>query len=149
NNKEKPVVIIHRAIMGSFERFMAFILEKNCGYLPIWLTPIQVRILPLSEKFINYAQKIYQEIKKINIEVEIDNRNDTLNKKIKEAEILHVPYIIIIGEKEEKNELISLRCPTYYKQKYKLEDGEMSLEKFISIFSKLSKNIAYCYESKT
>lgn len=139
NNQPKPVVIIHRAIMGSFERFMAFLLEKTCGYLPVWLAPIQAKILPLSDKFLGYAQKIYEKLKAINVEVELDGRSESLNKKIREAELLHIPYILILGPKEEKNNSISIRCPEVYKQKYKLKEGEMKLNKFISEIEKRIK----------
>ena len=141
NNKEKPTVIIHRAIMGSFERFMAFLLEKHCGYLPIWITPVQVKILPVSNKSSNYAQKIFNELKKINIEVKLDDRNETLSKKIREAEIEHIPYILILGEKEEKNYSVNIRHPNEYKQKYKtLKNGEVSLKNFILEIKKIKNN---------
>ncbi|MGC8776004.1 MAG: His/Gly/Thr/Pro-type tRNA ligase C-terminal domain-containing protein, partial [Minisyncoccia bacterium] len=139
--KEKPVVIIHRAIMGSFERFMAFLLEKTCGYLPLWLSPLQVKILPISDKFINYSQKILKILKENNIEVELDNRNETLGKKIREAELMHIPYILIIGEKEKNNNLVSIRHPEEYLKKYsEFKNGELKLQNFIDKIQNEIKN---------
>lgn len=131
-NKERPVVIIHRAIMGSFERFMAFLLEKTCGYLPLWISPIQVKILPINDKLISYVQKVEAELKKNNIEVEIDLRSETLGKKIREAEMLHIPYIVIIGEKEEKNNSVSIRHPEEYQKRYSdFKNMELDLNHFL------------------
>ncbi|MDW8279959.1 MAG: threonine--tRNA ligase [bacterium] len=131
--KEQPVVIVHRAIMGSFERFMAFLLEKTCGYLPLWISSVQVKILPINDKLISYAEKIKEELKKNNIDVEIDYRNETLSKKIREAEIMHIPYIVIVGEKEQKNNSVSIRHPEEYQKKYSnFKNSEMSLENFIN-----------------
>jgi threonyl-tRNA synthetase len=130
--KEKPIVIAHRAIMGSFERFMAFLLEKTCGYLPLWIAPIQVKILPISDKFINYSEKILKTLKENNIEAELDHRNETLSKRIREAELMHIPYILIIGEKEEKNNSVSIRHPEEYLKKYSnFKNGELKLKDFI------------------
>ena len=132
DGKEKPVIIIHRAIFGSFDRFFAFLIEKNCGYLPLWLSPLQVKILPISDKFIKYSEKILKLLKKNDIRAEIDSRPETLSKKIREAEIKHIPYILIIGEKEEKNNSVSIRHPDAYKQKNKeFKDEELPLENFI------------------
>jgi threonyl-tRNA synthetase len=132
DGKEKPVIIIHRAIFGSFDRFFAFLIEKNCGYLPLWLSPLQVKILPISDKFIKYSEKILKLLKENDIRAEIDSRPETLSKKIREAEIKHTPYILIIGEKEEKNNSVSIRHPDAYKQKNKeFKDEELPLENFI------------------
>jgi threonyl-tRNA synthetase len=131
--KEKPIIVIHRAILGSFERFIAFLLEKTCGYLPLWLTPVQVEILTVSKKTVKYANKILNELKKENIRVKLNDKDETIGKKIREAEIKHIPYILIIGEKEKQNNYISIRSPQGYKQKNPkvFYDNQMSLSAFI------------------
>lgn len=100
-NKQTPV-IIHRAILGSFERFIGILTEHYQGSFPIWLSPVQVVILPVSEKFVNYAQKVYETFKNSGIRVELDNSNNTLGNKIREATLQKVPYMCIIGGQEEE-----------------------------------------------
>jgi threonyl-tRNA synthetase len=136
--KEKPIIVIHRAILGSFERFIAFLLEKTCGYLPLWLAPVQVEILTVSKKTVKYANKILNELKKENIRVKLNDKDETIGKKIREAEIKHIPYILIIGEKEKQNNYISIRSPQGYKQKNPkvFYDNQMSLSAFISKIKK-------------
>lgn len=106
--KQKPI-IIHRAILGSVERFIAVLLEHTSGALPVWLAPVQTIILPVSEKHLGYAEKVTEELKKNDIRIEIDLRNESVNKKIRDAEIQKIPYIIVVGDKEEKAENITIR----------------------------------------
>lgn len=108
NKKHRPV-IIHRAPFGSLERFIAILLEHTAGKLPFWLAPEQVAILPISDKFIDYAKKIENELKKNEIRCFLDNRDEKIGKKIRESEISKVPYMIIIGEKEERENKVSIR----------------------------------------
>lgn len=108
NEKERPVMI-HRAPFGSIERFFAVLLEHTAGKLPIWLSPDQVSILPISEKYFDYANSIFEKLKSAEIRTIIDLRNEKLNKKIREAEMLKVPFLLIVGEKEEKDNTISVR----------------------------------------
>ncbi len=108
NNREKNPIIIHRAILGSYERFLGFLLEKTKGDLPLWLSPIQVVILPISDKNLDYAQKILQMIKEKNFRAEIWSE-ESLSKRILFAEEEKIPIMVIVGEKEEKNNTISLR----------------------------------------
>ncbi len=133
DNTEKPVIIIHRAIMGSFDRFMAFLIEKTCGNLPLWLSPVQAVILPISEKQNDYAEKILGELKKENIRAEIPDSNETLGKRIREAEIKKIPYILIVGDKEIAADSVSVR------QRIKGDLGALKLEKLIE---KLKKEIS-------
>jgi threonyl-tRNA synthetase len=112
---EKPVVIVHRAILGSFERFTAFLIEKTGGNLPVWLVPTQVQLLPVSEKVISYASEIESNMREANIRVFLDNTPETLNKRIREAELSKIPYLAIVGEKEQTEKTISLRN-TYTKE---------------------------------
>ncbi len=106
---EKNVVIIHRAIMGSFERFFAFLVEKTCGNLPLWLAPIQARILAVSVKQKPYAEKLLAELQKNNIAAELAPTDETLGKRIREAELEKVPYVLVVGGKEEKNNSVAVR----------------------------------------
>lgn len=129
--KEKPFVI-HRALIGSFERFFAFLIEYYAGAFPVWLAPVQVKILPIADRNLKYAKKVADELIEKNIRVEIDERNETLPAKIRYAQLEKVPYMLIIGDKEEKNKKLSLRLRT------EKNIGEISLKSFIE---KVEKNI--------
>ncbi len=109
DGKDKKPYMIHRALLGSLERFFGVLIEHYKGDFPLWLSPEQVRILPLSEKFLNYAKKIEEFAKKEGIRCKIDSENEKLGYKVRRAEIEKVPYIFIVGKKEEENETVSLR----------------------------------------
>lgn len=109
DNKLHRPIIIHRAPFGSLERFIAVLLEHTCGNLPLWLIPYQVIIITISKKHINYARNVLNLLYKSNIRVFIDDRNEKIQKKIRDAEIQKIPFIIILGDNEEKNKLISVR----------------------------------------
>jgi len=106
--KQKPWVI-HRAIFGSFERFIGIMLEHFNGALPFWLSPVQVKILTINEKLENYAKEIENTLKEKNIRVELDLRNESIGKKIRESEMQKIPYIFVVGEKEEKENKVAVR----------------------------------------
>ena len=108
NQKHRPVMI-HRAPFGSMERFVAVLLEHTAGKLPVWLTPEQAVVLPISEKFNDYAEKVVKELDKYDIRAIIDDRNEKIGKKIRDNELKRVPYLLIVGEKEVQNEEISVR----------------------------------------
>jgi len=108
DGSKKHPVMIHRAILGSVERFIAVLLEHTAGSLPSWLPPVQAKILTVSDKHLEYAKKVAKEMG--NIRVEIDARNESINKKIRDAETQKVPYIIVVGDKEEKEENITVRA---------------------------------------
>lgn len=118
-------VMLHAAIMGSIERFLSVLIEHYAGAFPVWLSPVQVAILPISDNQNDWAEKIYEELKAESIRVEINKNNETLGKKIREAEMQKIPYILIIGEKEENAKTIAIR------QRGKGDMGQMKLEKFI------------------
>ncbi|WP_185860873.1 threonine--tRNA ligase [Blattabacterium cuenoti] len=109
NNEKYRPVMIHRAPFGSLERIIAIMIEHTKGNLPLWVVPNQAVILPISEKYIVYAKKILNLMLGYNIRVFIDNRNEKINKKIRDSEENKIPYMIILGNKEEKNEMMSLR----------------------------------------
>jgi threonyl-tRNA synthetase len=107
--KERPV-IIHRAIMGSFDRFFAFLTEQTGGNFPLWLSPIQVKILPVSsKKHIDYAKKVKALLLENNIRVQIDGNNESIGKKIREAEKQKIPYMLVVGDKEIKSSSVAVR----------------------------------------
>ena len=102
-------VVIHRAILGSSDRFIAFLLEETKGNLPLWLSPVQVRILPITDNQFDYSNSLKEELVKSGIRVELDDRNEKTGYKIREAELHKIPYMLIIGEKEEQAKLVSVR----------------------------------------
>ena len=108
NEKHRPVMI-HRAPFGSMERFVAVLLEHTAGKLPLWLTPEQAVILPISEKFNAYAEKVVQELDEYGVRAIIDDRNEKIGKKIRDNELKKIPYLLIVGEQEEKNGEVSVR----------------------------------------
>ncbi len=100
NNQPEVPLIIHRAPLGTHERFIGFLLEHYAGKFPTWLAPLQVKILPISDKFMDYANTILQKLKNADIRAEIDDRNEKIGKKIRDTELARVPYMLVIGEKE-------------------------------------------------
>ena len=123
NAAETPL-IIHRAPLGTHERFIGFLLEHYAGKFPTWLAPLQVKILPISDKFMDYAQKVMAHLKKENVRVEIDDRSEKIGKKIRDTELARVPYMLILGEKEVNDQTVSLR------KQGKGDAGSQSLESF-------------------
>ncbi|MDR2402013.1 MAG: threonine--tRNA ligase [Cytophagales bacterium] len=109
NNEKEIPVMIHRAPFGSIERFIAVLLEHTSGKLPVWLAPDQVTVLPISEKYFGYANEVYQKFKTADIRSIIDLQNEKLNKKIREAELMKIPFLVIVGEREEQEKNISVR----------------------------------------
>jgi threonyl-tRNA synthetase len=108
NTPETPL-IIHRAPLGTHERFIGFLLEHYAGKLPVWLAPLQVKVLPISDKFLGYAQKVLQKLKKADIRAELDDRSEKIGKKIRDTELMRVPYMLVIGEKEMSEEKVAVR----------------------------------------
>lgn len=122
--KERPVVI-HRAIGGSIERFMAVMIEHFAGAFPLWLAPVQIQIVPVAEKFNDYAFDLRTQFNRAGFRVRVDDSDDSFSKKIRNAELLKVPYMVIVGEKEESDKTVSVRV---YKTKEQLT---MSVQEFI------------------
>src|SRR5438552_9690824 len=108
NEPETPICI-HRAPLGTHERFIGFLIEHYAGEFPVWLSPLQVKILPISDKFLDYAKTILHKLKKADIRVEIDDRNEKIGKKIRDAELVKVPYMLVVGEKEMNEEKAAVR----------------------------------------
>ena len=108
NESEIPL-IIHRAPLGTHERFIGFLLEHYAGKLPLWLSPLQVKVLPISDKFMDYAKSVSDKLKKADIRSEVDDRNEKIGKKIRDTEMMKVPYMLIVGEKEMNEGQVSVR----------------------------------------
>lgn len=124
--KERPV-IIHRAIMGSFDRFFAFLVEKTAGNFPAWLAPTQVKIVPISEeKFGGYAKTVANKLSSANVRVEIDATNESLGKRIRNAEKQKIPYVLVVGEKEMTAETVAVRS------RDRGDEGAIKLTEFIT-----------------
>lgn len=123
-DKVRPY-IIHRTSMGCYERTLAWLIEKYAGAFPTWLAPEQVRVLPISEKYLDYAAKVAEELKANGIRVETDRRSEKIGYKIREARLKKVPYMIVVGQKEEEDQVISVRS------RFKGDEGQMQLDAFV------------------
>lgn len=108
-NKPEIPLIIHRAPLGTHERFIGFLLEHYAGKFPLWLAPLQVKILPISDKFMDYCNEILAHCKANGIRAEIDDRSEKIGRKIRDTEIAHIPYMFVVGEKEMNDKAVSLR----------------------------------------
>jgi threonyl-tRNA synthetase len=109
DGEEKEPFVIHRALSGSFERFFAFLIEHHGGDFPLWLAPEQVRIIPISENHTEYAQKVYKLLKDVDIRVDIDDRNKSMQSRIRDAEKMKIPYVAVVGDKEIETDTVSVR----------------------------------------
>lgn len=116
--KEEQPVVIHRSSIGAFERTIAYLLEKTAGKLPVWLSPLQAIVLPVSERFTNYANEVLAKLREKNIRAEISDSNETLGKRIREAELQKIPYVLVVGKKEEKEKTVNVR---HYKERQREE----------------------------
>jgi len=111
DNSKHKVVMIHRALLGSIERFIGILVEHYAAKLPLWLAPVQVRILTVADRFEDYAKKIKEEFEKNNIRIEVDSRAESIGYKVREAQHQKIPLILTVGEKEEKNKAVAVRTP--------------------------------------
>jgi threonyl-tRNA synthetase len=109
DNEPETPLIIHRAPLGTHERFIGFLLEHYAGKFPVWLAPLQAKILPISDKFMPYAQEVLSALRKAGVRAEIDDRNEKIGKKIRDTELMKVPYMLVIGEKEMTEGQLSIR----------------------------------------
>jgi threonyl-tRNA synthetase len=126
DNKTDTPLIIHRAPLGTHERFIGFLLEHYAGKFPVWLAPLQVKILPISDKFMEYAKSVLHQLKKADIRAEIDERSEKVGKKIRDTELLRVPYMLVIGEKEMNENKVAVR------RQGKGDLGTKNISEFIS-----------------
>ena len=126
--KKQTPVMIHRAILGSMERFIGFYLEKTGGEFPLWLSPVQVKIVPISEKTNSYAQAVKQKLMVSGFRVEIDDAAETLGKRIRQSEMEKIPYILVVGEREEKDKKVTVRS------RHTAEQPTITLKEFTSSY---------------
>ncbi|KMQ51452.1 Threonyl-tRNA synthetase [Chitinispirillum alkaliphilum] len=126
DGEKKRPVMIHRALLGSMERFIGILLEHFGGDMPVWLSPVQCRVLPISDKYLDYATELKEKGRKAGIRIELDNRNEKIGYKIRDAELKKIPFMAIAGEKEQETGTVSLRRHT------KGDLGTISADEFIS-----------------
>lgn len=126
NNEPEVPLIIHRAPLGTHERFIGFLLEHYAGKFPVWLAPVQVKVLPISDKFLPYAQEVQGKLRAAGVRAEVDDRNEKIGKKIRDTELYKVPYMLIVGEKEMNENKVSVR------RQGKGDAGAKSVEAFMN-----------------
>ncbi len=127
NNQKVRPVVIHRAILGSLDRFVAFLLEETKGVLPVWLCPVQVKVLNIADSHLEYANKVKDVLLNNGVRVELDSRNEKIGKKIREAQLEKVPYMLIIGDKEVEEGKVSVR------HRKEGDKGAMGLDDFVEL----------------
>ena len=109
DSRDHQPIMIHRALMGSLERFFGVLIEHYAGAFPLWMAPVQAKVLNITDAQLDYAEKVYQELRKANVRVEKDSRNEKLNYKIREAQLAKIPYMVIIGDKEKDTDTVTVR----------------------------------------
>ena len=125
NGEKARPWIIHRTSMGCYERTLAWLIEHYAGKFPTWLCPEQVRVLPISEKYIDYANKVADELKKNDVDVTVDNRSEKIGYKIREARLDKLPYMLVVGAQEEEEGTVSVRS------RFEGNEGTKSLDEFV------------------
>ena len=130
NGEKQRPYIIHRTSLGCYERTLAWLIEKYAGKFPTWLCPEQVRVLPISEKYADYAEKVRKELARNNVDVTVDNRSEKIGYKIRDARLNKVPYMLVVGQQEEEQGLVSVRS------RYEGNEGQKSIEEFVDAICK-------------
>nr|WP_297708165.1 threonine--tRNA ligase [uncultured Butyrivibrio sp.] len=134
--RHRPIML-HRVVFGSIDRFIGILIEHYAGKFPVWLSPVQVKILPVSDKFLDYSEEIANALREQDIRVELDNRNEKLGYKIREARMEKVPYMIVVGEKELHANMVSVRARDMEPEKADM--GQMSVEEFVKLVKKTNR----------
>ena len=134
-NKKTPIMI-HRAIFGSFDRFIGIITEHFAGAFPTWLAPVQIRILPIADKHKEYSEKLKKQLEDLDLKVELDEREEKIGYKIREAQLQKIPYMLIIGDKEVEANAVGVRS------RKDGDIGQMSVEDFVQKIQEEIKNFA-------
>ncbi|MBP5779408.1 MAG: threonine--tRNA ligase, partial [Campylobacter sp.] len=137
NNEKKQPVMLHRAILGSFERFIGILIEHTAGELPFWLCPTQIAIIPISENHVAYAKEIADKLRNLEIDSEIFSKNETLNKRIRTAEKQKVPMIIVLGDNEVNEKSVALR------DRRERTQSNLSLEEFLNLCKQKSSEVNF------
>jgi len=133
NQKHRPYMI-HRAIFGSIERFIGVLLEHYAGFLPVWLSSVQVKIIPIADKHLEYAETVKQKLLENDNRVELDDRNERMNKKIRDAELQKIPFMLVVGDKEAETETVAVR------EKGKQGSKTLSIDEFVSKIKEIISN---------
>ncbi len=136
DGKAHRPVVIHRAILGTLDRFMAFLIEETKGAFPTWLSPLQVKVLPISDKHLEYANKVKKVLEEKDVRVEVDERAEKIGYKIREAQLQKIPYMLVVGDKEEESKEVGVR------NRKDGDLGAMKLEDFVSKIDEEIKNFA-------
>jgi threonyl-tRNA synthetase len=109
DNAEHQPVMIHRALMGSYERFIGILLEHFAGELPVWLTPVQTVVLPISDRHLGYAETVLARLREAGVRAEVDDRTESVGRKIRDAELRKIPFMLVVGDREEESGEVSVR----------------------------------------
>jgi len=125
-NSESIPVVIHRAVHGSYERFIAILIEHYAGAFPVWLAPVQAKVLSISEKTADYAREVYERLRQEDLRVELDNRDDKIGAKIRDAQLEKIPYMLVVGAKEAESRAVAVRS------REKGDEGAVPLEEFVA-----------------
>ena len=136
----KQPIMIHRALLGSLERFFGVLIEHYGGFFPVWLSPVQVVVLPITDRNMEYAREIYQTLTTNSIRAELDERSEGIGKKIRDAELKKIPYIVIVGDEEEKNKNLTFRIHK------KGDRGKRDLTEFITKINDIIRGKEFNYE---
>lgn len=136
DGKEHTPIVIHRAILGTFDRFLSFLIEETKGTFPVWLAPVQVKILPISDAYVEYANTVKEQLEKEGIRAEVDDRNEKIGYKIREAQVQKVPYMLVVGEKEMQSNKVGVRS------RKDGDIGAIEIDKFIKTVLEEIKNFA-------
>jgi threonyl-tRNA synthetase len=125
DNAEHRPVMIHRALMGAFERFIGILIEHYGGEFPLWLAPVQAAVLPIADRHVEYAREVAGRLREAGLRAEVDERSESVGKKIREAEVRKVPYMLVVGDQEQSEGMVAVR-------RHREGDlGAVSLEEFI------------------
>jgi threonyl-tRNA synthetase len=138
-NVSQPIVI-HRALLGSLERFFGILIEHYGGFFPLWLAPVQAMVIPITERNLEYARTVFTEMKQNRFRIELDERSEGVGKKIRDAELQKIPYIIIVGDEEQKQNNVSFRIHK------KGDQGKIMLDRFITSVNKIIGEKGFRYE---
>ena len=137
DGKPHRPIVIHRAILGTFDRFIAFLIEETKGAFPIWLAPVQVKLLPIADAHVEYAKEVQTKLEEAGIRVELDDRNEKIGYKIREAQLQKVPYMLVLGDKEKEAGTVGVRSRTDG------DIGAMKLDEFVTKVVEEVKTFAY------
>ena len=132
NGEKKTPILIHRALFGSFERFIGIITEHFAGAFPSWLAPVQVKVMPISDKQKDYAREVFEKLEDEGLRVELDDRSEKIGYKIREAQLQKIPYMLIVGDKEIESNTVGVRSR---------KDGDIGAQKLEDFVSKIKEEI--------